>query len=115
MLTEVASGWLSLERLVTATSKRPAQIWGLWPRKGAVQVGSDADLPIVDLEKEGVIHADDLHGKNNISPFEGHLTKGAAVATVVRGRVQMRDGKLTGESGYGRLVSPLVPAATGQG
>jgi dihydroorotase-like cyclic amidohydrolase len=62
---------------------------------------------------EGVIREDELHGKNNINPFEGHSTKGMAVATVVRGMVQMRDGELTGESGTGRLISPLVPVAAG--
>jgi dihydroorotase-like cyclic amidohydrolase len=85
----------------------------MWPRKGALEVGSDADLTIVDLEMEGVIREDELHGKNNINPFEGRKTKGMAVATVVRGHVQMRDGELTGEPGLGRLISPLVPVAAG--
>ena len=109
----VNTGRMTLEQLVRASSEGPAKTWSMWPRKGALEVGSDADLTIIDLEKEGVIREAELHGKNNINPFEGHKTKGMAVATVVRGRVQMRDGELTGEPGFGRLVSPLVPVVAG--
>jgi dihydroorotase len=107
MLTQVAAGRLSLERLVHATSERPAQIWGLWPRKGAVEVGSDADVTLVDLERQGVIAAANLHNKNNATPFEGRTTRGAVVATIVRGRVVMRDGELLAPPGWGRPVSRL--------
>lgn len=104
MLTEVAGGRLSLERLVGATSEAPAKAWGLWPRKGAIEIGSDADLTIVDLDAAGVVRAADLHGKNNLSPFEGRATRGAAVATVVRGRIVMRDRDLVGDPGWGQPV-----------
>ncbi len=86
-------------------SAGPARTWSLYPRQGAIQVGSDADLTIVDLEQPGVIHADELHGKNNLTPFEGWTTRGAAVATIVRGQVVMRDGKLLGPP-RGRAVRP---------
>ncbi len=105
MLTEVAAGKLSLERLVHATSEMPARIWGLWPRKGALTVGSDADLTLVDLERPGAIAAAGLHGKNNATPFEGRQTRGAVVVTIVRGRVVMRDGELLAPPGWGRPVS----------
>ena len=106
----VAAGRLTLEQFARATSEGPARTWGLWPRKGAIAVGSDADLTILDLEREGVIREAELHGKNNLNPFEGHRTQGAAVATIVRGQVQMRDGTLVGKPGHGRLQSPLAPA-----
>ena len=109
----VNTGRMTLEQFVRVSSEGPAKTWSMWPRKGALEVGSDADLTIIDLEKEGVIREAELHGKNNINPFEGHKTKGMAVATVVRGRVQMRDGELTGDPGFGRLISPLVPVAAG--
>ena len=79
MLTEVSAGRLTLERLVDATSAAPAKVWGIWPRKGTIEVGADADLAIVDLDANGVIRAADLHGKNNLSAFEGRTTRGAAV------------------------------------
>jgi allantoinase len=109
----VNTGRMTLEQFVRASSEGPARTWHLWPKKGAMQVGSDADFTIVDLEQEGVIREDELHGKNNINPFEGHATKGAAVATIVRGAVQMKDGELVGRSGHGRLQSPLVLVPTG--
>lgn len=102
MLTAVADGRLTLERLVHATSEVPAKTWGLWPRKGAVEVGADADLTLVDLDAAGTIAAADLHGKNNLSPFEGRQTRGAVVMTIVRGRIVVRDGQLVGEPGWGQ-------------
>ena len=100
----VHAGRLSLEQLVRAFSERPAQAWGLWPRKGTLETGSDADLTIVDPEREGVIHAADLHGKHGVTPFEGWATRGAPLATIVRGRLVMEDGRLTTEAGWGAPV-----------
>lgn len=104
-LTEVNEGRLTLERLVYLTSEGPAKTWGLWPRKGSVEVGSDADLTLVELDHVNVIRAADLHGKHNVTPFEGRTTRGRAVATIVRGRVVMRDGDLLEEPAVGRPVS----------
>jgi len=100
----VQEGWLSLERLAEVTSEAVARIWELGPRKGRVEVGADADLTLIDLDRPGVIHAADLHGKNNLSPFEGVRTRGAAVATIVRGRCVMRAGRLALDPGWGRAV-----------
>jgi len=100
----VHAGRLSLSQLVRATSEGPARAWGLFPRKGALQVGSDADLTIVDLTVEDTIDVSRLHGKNNMTPFEGHRTRGAAVATIVRGHVVMQDGELRGPP-RGRMVT----------
>lgn len=105
MLTEVAQGRLTMQQLVLATSERPARAWGLWPRKGTIQVGSDADLTLVDLHRPGVIDPAALHGMNNETPFVGRPTLGAPVATIVRGRIVMRDGQLIGAPGWGRQVS----------
>jgi dihydroorotase len=99
----VHAGRLTLQQLVRATSEGPARAWGLFPRKGALEVGSDADLVVVDLSLEDVIEERRLHGKNNLTPFEGRRTRGAPVATVVRGQVVMRDGELVGPP-RGRMV-----------
>jgi dihydroorotase len=101
----VNAGALTLPQFVRASSEGPARTWGLYPRKGAVRVGSDADLTIVDLHRRGVIRAAEMHGKNNHNPFEGHQTKGAPVATIVRGRVVMRDGELVSDP-RGRMARP---------
>ncbi len=102
----VNTGRMTLQQLVRATSEGPAKTWDMWPRKGAIQVGSDADLTIVNLDATDVVEAARMHSKNNTNPFEGHETRGKAVATIVRGAVQMRDGKLAGEP-RGRLISPV--------
>lgn len=100
----VHAGTMTLEQLVRATSEGPARTWGLWPRKGAIAIGSDADLTVVDPEVPGVVEEAALHGRSSVTPFKGTATRGAAVATILRGRVVMRDGALVGEPG-GRLVS----------
>lgn len=104
MLTAVHDGRITLERFVHATSESVAKTWGLWPRKGQVAVGADADLTLVDLERPGEINAADLHGMNNVSPFEGRATFGSVVTTIVRGRIVVRDGELVGQPGWGQPV-----------
>jgi dihydroorotase len=99
----VHTGRMSLEQLVRATSYGPARIWDLWPRKGALQIGSDADMVVVDLEWKDTIQAARMHGKNNLNPFEGRRTRGAAVATIIRGHVVMQAGQLLGAP-IGRMV-----------
>ncbi len=102
----VNAGRLRLQDVVRATSEGPARTWGLFPRKGSLEVGADADVTIVDLDMEDVIEASRLHGKNNLTPFEGLLTRGGAVATIVRGQMVMHDGVLLG-SPRGRMVRRL--------
>jgi dihydroorotase len=106
MLSAVNRGRLSLERYVEVAAANPARAWGLYPKKGALQVGSDADVVIVDLERAGEIRGADLHSKSKITPFEGVKVQGRPVCTLLRGRVVMRDGALVGEPGWGRPVLP---------
>ena len=104
----VNAGKMTLQQYVRASSEGPAKAWGLYPQKGAIQLGSDADLTIVDLNKEGVVDENRLHSKNNVTPFHGQRTKGAPVATIVRGQVVMRDGELVGQP-RGRMARPRRP------
>ncbi len=106
----VNTGRMTLPQYVRASSEGLARTWGLYPRKGAIRVGSDGDLTIVDLQRQGVIEAARMHGKNNHNPFEGHRTRGEAAATIVRGQVVMRDGELVG-SPRGRMARPVSSAA----
>lgn len=102
----VNAGRMTLQQYVRVSSEGPARTWGLYPRKGAIQIGSDGDLTILDLQREGAIDSARLHGKNNITPFDGHRTRGEAVATVVRGQLMMRDGELVGRPA-GRMTRPV--------
>ncbi len=105
----VQPGRLSLSQLVRAMSEGPARTWGLYPRKGAVEVGSDADVVVVDLTREDVIESRRLHSKNNPTPFEGWRTRGAAVATIVRGALVMHAGDIVAPP-HGRMLTPGIAA-----
>ncbi|WP_254524287.1 allantoinase AllB [Natrinema caseinilyticum] len=105
MLTFVDRGRLTLEEWVRRHSTRPAQVWGMYPQKGSLQVGTDADFTIVDPTREWTLEdRDTLHSKNSVTPFEGESFTGKAVATVVRGEVVASDGDVVGEAGYGTRV-----------
>jgi dihydroorotase len=105
------TGRLNLQRLAQATSEAPARIWGLYPIKGTIAVGSDADLTVVDVDQENTIDAARLHGKHNVTPFDGYKTRGAPVATVVRGTIVMQDGQLVAEP-CGRMLRPQSSVVT---
>jgi dihydroorotase len=107
MLNEVNRGNLSLNDFVRLSSEAPAKIWGIYPRKGNLCAGADADFTVVDMKMKREIRACELHSKSKTSPFDGVETQGAPVATIVRGTFVMRDGQLTGKKGYGVLVSPV--------
>lgn len=106
MLTQVNRGRLTLERLVEAMSERPARLYGLYPRKGAIQVGSDADFTLVDMQRRAVIRAQEMVSKTKLTVYDGWELEGVPVYTIVRGRCVMREGVVVGEPGYGQLVRP---------
>ncbi len=109
-LTEVAAGRLTLERLVEVASAAPARLFDIWPRKGAIAVGSDADLVVVDLAARGTIREEDMLTKAGWSGWNGREVVGLPVMTLVRGRVVHENGVVTGEPGWGRKVEPNAPA-----
>ncbi|MDD4364001.1 MAG: allantoinase AllB [Atribacterota bacterium] len=106
MLSEgVNKGRISFEKLVELLSQNPARIFGLYPQKGAIQIGSDADFVIVDLNKEFVIDAEKFYSKQKHSPFNGFEGKGKPIMTVVRGNIVAEEGKLLSEPGFGKFIS----------
>ena len=107
-LTAVAEGRLSLDRLVDLVSSGPAKVFGLYPRKGAIAEGSDADLVVADPERESVIRAEDMLTKCGWTAFEGMRVRGAVVHTIVRGRFVVRDGVVVGRPGWGKLAAPAA-------
>jgi allantoinase len=105
LLNEVSRGNLSPERLSWVLSEGTARLYGLYPQKGAILPGADADLTLVDPEAEWTVSNERLHSKNPLSPWHGLSGRGVAKLGLVRGRVVMRDGEPVGEPG-GQLVRP---------
>ena len=107
-LTEVnGAGRISLGRVVELLSTNVAKHIGVYPKKGTLRVGSDADITLIDMAKEDVIDASRLHSKCGITPYEGWRLKGMPVSTMVRGQFVMENGKVIGEPGYGKFTRPL--------
>ena len=108
MLTEVNKGRMSICDYVRRSSFNPAKIWGLYPRKGAIQLGSDADLAIVDLTREYTLTDATLQSRSKISPWNGRRVKGLPIHTLVRGRFVMKDRALVDDTrGWGRSVHTI--------
>jgi dihydroorotase len=110
MLTLVHEGRLTIEQYVRMASAAPARAFGLYPRKGVIQPGADADIAIVDPAARAPVRGAALHSEQSrFTPFEGMETVGAPVATIVRGRIVMRDGQVLDASGWGRMERPAMP------
>jgi dihydroorotase-like cyclic amidohydrolase len=108
MLTQVNKGHLCLNDFVRLASEAPAKIWGIYPKKGNLLAGADADFTVVDMKKKSKIDKNLLHSKNKISPYDGMEIQGIPEATIVRGKFIMKNGKLTGKKGYGNLINPAL-------
>jgi len=107
MLTQVNAGRLSLNHYVKLAAENPARAFNLYPRKGAIAVGSDGDFTIVDLDREGTIDGNKLHSRNTVTPFDGWKVKGMPVYAVVRGNIVMKDGEIVGRP-KGRHIKAIV-------
>jgi dihydropyrimidinase len=101
----VDEGQVTLPQLVALLSANPARVWGMWPRKGALLPGSDADVVVYDPEPEGKVAAEALHHVAGYTPYEGVPVQGRVKATISRGRVIYREGRFMGRKGKGRFVA----------
>jgi dihydropyrimidinase len=95
---------ISLEKVAEIASLNPARIFNLFPRKGTIQVGSDADLCIVDMNLSKRVEPTMLQGHSDFSVYEGWTLKGWPVMTMVRGSMVMKDGHIVGPKGHGRFI-----------
>jgi dihydropyrimidinase len=100
----VATGRISLGRFVEVISTNPAKLFGMWPRKGTIAVGSDADLTIVDPSRRVRIAAERMQSASDFDPHEGYEAVGWPVKTIVRGRLVVDDGELRADRGSGELI-----------
>lgn len=106
MLSEgVNKGRITLEKLVEVLCYNNAKAFGIYPRKGTIQVGSDADLVIIDLEKKVKLSAGKQHyAISDYCLYEGWEVKGWPVLTMLRGNVVVEDGKMTAKLGIGKYI-----------
>ena len=106
MLSEgVNKGKISLERLVEVCCYRPARQFGLDPRKGTLSVGSDADLVLIDLDREAAAPEKPVYSNSDYSLIAGRKLKGWPILTMLRGRIIAQDGKVAKESGEGQYIA----------
>ncbi|MEA3454716.1 MAG: amidohydrolase family protein, partial [Candidatus Caldatribacteriota bacterium] len=98
-------GRLSLSEIQELMSENAAKRYGIYPQKGIIQVGSDADFSVINLNKEWLVESSRLESKGKYSPLEGKKLKGRVLMTIIRGEVVYQDGKgIIGRKGYGQFV-----------
>jgi dihydroorotase-like cyclic amidohydrolase len=104
LLNAVNDGRLTLEQVVKLTAETPAQLYRLWPRKGNLQPGADADIVLVDLGRSETLKNEMMLSKAGWTPYGGFKVKGVPVATHVRGKLVAQDGKTMAPPGTGECT-----------
>ena len=108
MLTEVAAGHASICDYVRWSAVNPAKAWGLWPRKGVIEPGADADISLIDLGHRWRIDDAKLQSRSKITPWHGREVCGLPIHTIVRGKFAMRARELVAATqGWGRSVHSI--------
>ena len=94
----IHTGRIDLRTLAKITSENTAKRWGLYPQKGCIAVGSDADLVVVDPNKEIELGVERMRGNSDYSIWQGRTAKGVPVRTYLRGRLIAKDGEVVGDT-----------------
>jgi len=110
----VRAGRIDAHRFVELMSTSPAKVFGLWPKKGTIAVGSDGDMVLWDPDKEVTLSVETHHMRVDYNPYEGRKLKGAPAMVLSRGEVLVDHGQWKGKAGRGQFVKrqpgrPLVP------
>jgi len=100
----VSNDRLGLNQFVALSATNAAKLYGLYPRKGTIAVGSDADLALWDPRRKVTIRHSDLHDGCDYSPYEGMTVTGWPVRTILRGQTIWNDGEIPGEPGFGQFL-----------
>ena len=108
LMTDVNDGMLTIKKAVELLSENPAKVFKLYPKKGAIRIGADADFAVVDMNAELTLNNERVISKCGWTPYAGKKVKGLPVHTIVRGNFAFEDGKLVGEPGRGEKASPLT-------
>ena len=112
LFSEVSAGRLSFQRMVELCCTTPARLFGLYPKKGVISEGSDADLVVFDPNRTVRITHDILHENSDYTPYEGMILRGWPVMTISRGEVIVEDGRFTGRRGRGKFIRRRLPDLT---
>jgi len=111
----VSKGRITINKLCEITSANVAKLFGCYPQKGVIAPGSDADIVLVDMDKEVTLSPDVLHNNLDYSLYEGVVVKGYPVMTIARGKIIVEDGRFLGQRGDGqflhRRIDPAMTAA----
>lgn len=107
LLTAVHEGKLALEDVARLYSETPARLWGVYPRKGSLQLGADADIVLVDPTATYTLRNEDIHSKAGWTPYAGMRVTGRPVMTFVRGMLVAEQGRIVAEPGSGRFTRRL--------
>jgi dihydropyrimidinase len=107
----VQKGRISINEFVALTSTNHAKAYGLYPRKGTIAIGADADITIWDPQRVVNISQSLMHHGTDYTPYEGIEVKGWPVSTMVRGKFVVRDGSLVGRSSYGSYIRRTKPGS----
>jgi dihydropyrimidinase len=100
----VRTGRIDINRFVALTATNHARLYGLYPRKGTIAVGSDADIAIWDPDREVHVSASMLHDNTGYTPYEGRHVTGWPVTVLSRGRIVVEEGQLFAERGSGNFL-----------
>jgi dihydroorotase-like cyclic amidohydrolase len=104
MLHAVTQGKITLERLTAVLAETPARLYGLYPAKGVIQVGSDADFTVVDLSQTYLLEASKMVTACGWIPYEGWNVTGRVTHSILRGKIAMQHGKVLAQPGDGRFI-----------
>ena len=101
----VNKGKINLQQLSNMTSLNTARIFGMYPKKGTIKNGSDADIVLVDLKKEKKVSAETFDGFSDYNVYDGWNLRGWPVNTMVRGSIVAEDFQMIAKPGYGKFIS----------
>jgi allantoinase len=105
LLNAVSEGKITLKQVCDLLSENPAKQYGIYPNKGSLAVGTDADITIVDMNAEMIIKRENLHSKSKVTAFDQFPVKGVPAATIVRGVTVMEEGQIVSEP-IGQMIKP---------
>lgn len=105
----VAEKQISLQKMVEISATNPAKIFGMYPNKGTIRVGADADLVVFDPHKDVVLRKKMLHENVDYTPYDGIRVKGYPVMTIAGGTIIVEDGQFLGKMGAGKFIKRTAP------